>query len=170
MEHLQYPVGRFHFDESNVDLESSILTIKNFPDQVLSMIYELENGKMDTPYRPSGWTARQVIHHVADSHSHALLRIKCALSEDNPRIKPYEEGVYATLPDYDLPVDSALQILQGVHMRWSVILESLTASQWDRTYFHPGSQKQFSIKHAISMYDWHCRHHLGHLQICLSKE
>jgi hypothetical protein len=109
-----------------------------------------------------------VIHHVADSHSHALLRIKCALSEDNPTIKPYAEDVYATLPDYTLPVESALQILYGVHMKWSFILEHLTASQWNRTYFHPGSQKVFTIKNATALYDWHCRHHLGHLELCLS--
>jgi hypothetical protein len=169
MENRQYPVGRFHFDESGLDMEAIKMTIKNFPDHVQKVAVLLQDGHMDTPYRPGGWTARQVIHHVADSHSHALLRIKCALSDLNPTIKPYAEDIYATLPDYDLPVDSALQILYGVHMRWSIILEHLTASQWNRTYFHPGSQKIFTIKHAAAMYDWHCRHHLGHLQLCLSK-
>jgi hypothetical protein len=168
MEHKQYPVGRFHYDESTLDLEACKMTIKNFPDHVQKIAALLQDGHMDIPYRSGGWTARQVIHHVADSHSHALLRIKCALSEHNPTIKPYAEDVYATLPDYDLPVDSALQILYGVHMRWSTLLEHLTASQWNRTYFHPGSQKVFTIKHATAMYDWHCRHHLGHLQLCLS--
>jgi hypothetical protein len=167
MEQLQYPVGKFHYDENTLDLDMIINTIKSFPDDVKQLAAQLENGKMDTPYRMGGWTARQVIHHVADSHSHALLRIKCAISEDNPTIKPYAEDIYATLYDYDLPIESSLQVLQGIHLKWSYILEHLSPAQWNRTYFHPGSQKVFTVKHASAVYDWHCRHHLGHLRLCL---
>jgi hypothetical protein len=170
MEHLQYPVGRFTFDDKSFDINQSIQIIKNFSDEVHNIASKLQHGKLDIPYRTEGWTARQVIHHVADSHSHALLRIKCTLSEDNPTIKPYMEDQYALLSDYKLPVESAILILQGVHLKWAFILENLNEFDLDREYYHPGYQKHFTIKQATALYDWHCRHHLGHLQICLSND
>jgi len=141
MEHKQYPVGRFHYDESTLDLEACKMTIKNFPDHVQKIAALLQDGHMDIPYRSGGWTARQVIHHVADSHSHALLRIKCALSEHNPTIKPYAEDVYATLPDYDLPVDSAQQILYEMEYSfrasYGIAVESHLFPSWfSESFYH----------------------------------
>jgi len=169
MEHLKYPVGRFVFPEIDngnqwIDWKE---TIRSFPDLLENLSKNLTEDKLNTQYRPDGWTARQVIHHLADSHSHALIRFKWALSEDKPTIKPYLEGKYALLADYSLPVESALWILKGVHHKWTHIMDQMSESDQQKGYYHPETGRFFSLYDAAALYSWHCRHHLAHIALCL---
>jgi len=164
-EHLRYPVGKFKAPASytSEDLQHWIITIKTFPGKLRHSIISLNEKQLDTPYRPGGWTIRQVVHHVADSHMNSLLRFKWTLTEQNPTIKPYEEGDWALLPDYRLPVEPSLKIIEGVHQHWTTLLESFTEHEWARTYIHPESGDTVNLKKALGIYDWHCRHHLAHI-------
>jgi len=171
MEHLQYPVGKFTYqkeaDASSFEQWKS--TINKFPEAVQRLVDQMTDSHLHTPYRPGGWTAKQVIHHVSDSHSHALIRFKWSLTEDKPTIKPYLESKYALLMDYTLPVQSALMILNGVHLKWGFIMDNMSDDDWQKGYFHPESGKFFSLHNALALYDWHCRHHFAHLEICAGK-
>lgn len=171
MQDLKYPIGKFYYDPTfdKSSMADWIQNIKKFPTNVEEVLAKTTPIQIDTPYRPLGWTGRQVVHHVADSHSHALLRFKCALTEHHPTIKPYLEDKYAELIDYILPLDSALMILRGVHIKWINIINAMTNDDWEKGYFHPESGKFFTLHHALALYSWHCRHHLGHLLICSKK-
>jgi hypothetical protein len=164
-EHLRYPVGKFKAPVSytSEDLRHWIATIKTFPGKLRHAIIGLNEKQLDTPYRPGGWTIRQLIHHVADSHMNSLLRIKWTLTEENPTIKPYSEADWALLPDYKLPVEPSLKIIEGVHQHWTALLESFTENEWARTYIHPESGDTVNLKKVLGLYDWHCRHHLAHI-------
>ncbi|MBL0098990.1 MAG: putative metal-dependent hydrolase [Saprospiraceae bacterium] len=168
MENLKYPIGRFSYnpEESDLKLQESMRVINEFPGKLETLLASMSPEQMDTPYRPEGWTARQVVHHVADSHTHALMRFKWSLTEDEPTIKAYLEAKNAQLPDYQLPVESALHILKGVHMKWKCIMENMSSADWDRGYHHPQTNRFFSLKEAAALYEWHCLHHYGHLEIC----
>ena len=122
----------------------------------------LTEAQLDTPYRPGGWTVRQVVHHVADSHMNGYVRVKLALTETNPVIKPYEEAEWAKLPDSKLPVELSLSIIDSVHARLDVILRSLTPEQWARPFLHPASGPQ-TIELWAALYAWHSRHHTAHV-------
>jgi hypothetical protein len=167
MEHLQYPVGKHQYNAKTAKENKAdfLATIASYPSDIARMANELGAIRLDTPYRPGGWTARQVIHHVADSHMHAFLRFKLALTEDKPVIKPYDEGPTAMLSDYSMSVDYSITILQGVHARWSNLLNHMTDNDFDRIYVHPQYGQEFTLWEALSLYDWHCRHHLGHLAL-----
>lgn len=171
MEHLKYPVGRFSFPVSHEadQLASWKETIITFHDRLEDVVSGMTTEQLDTVYRPEGWTARQVIHHIADSHSHALIRFKWSLTEDKPTIKPYIESKYAMLADYSLPIDSALWILKGLHVKWAHIMQQMTDSDWEKGYFHPETGRFFSLYDAAALYSWHCRHHLEHIKLCLIK-
>lgn len=124
----------------------------------------LSDAQLDTPYRPEGWTIRQVVHHCADSHMNAIIRLKLALTEEKPVIKPYFEDRWAELVDgKSLPIEPSLKILEGVHKRWVLLLENLTASQFQRTFVHPELGTEFSLAVATANYAWHCEHHLAHI-------
>lgn len=168
MEQLKYPIGRFTFPEVHDENQWKVWkdSIGGFYDDLEREVITMTPEQLDTPYRPDGWTARQVIHHVADSHSHALIRFKWALTEDKTTIKPYLEAKYANLPDYRLPVDSALWMLKGLHVKWSYIMESMTITDWEKGYFHPETGRFFSLYDAAALYSWHCRHHLEHIKLC----
>ncbi|MBK8624763.1 MAG: putative metal-dependent hydrolase [Saprospiraceae bacterium] len=170
MNHLQYPIGKFKYNIDNKNYQEWIATINGFPTAVESHSFRMTEQQLNLPYRPEGWTAKQLIHHLADSHSHALLRFKSALTEHKPTIKPYLEAEYALLPDYNLPIDSALMILKGVHLKWVNLLENMAEDDYSKGYFHPESGHFFTIHNALALYDWHCKHHLGHLEICSNKK
>ena len=121
---------------------------------------------IERPYRPGGWTGRQVIHHVADSHLNAYVRFRLALTEDNPTIKPYDEAAWAELPDVAAaPITVSLAMLESLHSRWLTLLHHLSEAQWQRTFYHPGSQKTATLEQTLALYAWHGRHHLAHLQL-----
>ena len=164
-EQMKYPVGKFTPPASYTDddIRHWINEIKMLPGQMRQAIISLNDKQQDTPYRTGGWTLRQVVHHVADSHMNSIVRFKLALTEDNPTIKPYEEAYWALQPDYRLPVESSLRILEGVHIHWVNLLESFTENEWSRTFTNPESGQTISLKRALGLYAWHGRHHLAHI-------
>ncbi|MEM9836592.1 MAG: YfiT family bacillithiol transferase [Bacteroidota bacterium] len=171
MDPLKYPIGKFtppttitaaHIQVWLSDFRQLPLDFKVASQQIAA------NGQLDTPYRPGGWTARQVIHHVADSHVNSYMRFKLALTEDHPTIRPYEEAEWAKLPDYQLEPKVSLILLTQIHARLGHLLAALSPAQWERTFVHPAQQKTATLGYNIGMYAWHGRHHLGHLQLILA--
>jgi hypothetical protein len=168
---MQYPVGQFEppVTYTEADLRKWINEIKMAPGKYRQAVISLNERQLDTHYRKGGWTLRQVIHHVADSHMNCLMRIKLALTEDNPTIKPYEEALWAILPDYRTPVESSLRMLEGIHSHMVSLFESFSDDQWNRTYFHPESKKTFPLKYVAGLYAWHSKHHLAHITETVKK-
>ncbi|MEH7748645.1 putative metal-dependent hydrolase, partial [Neobacillus drentensis] len=136
--------------------------IEGLPRLLRDALKDLNNEQLDTPYRSGGWTVRQVIHHLADSHMNAFVRFKLALTEENPVIKPYDETKWAELPDYKLPIDTSLLLLETLHQRWTNLLRSLTPADMEKTFIHPDSG-EVSVGENIGIYAWHGRHHLAHI-------
>lgn len=170
MQDLKYPIGKFN-PPSEINAEQIQEWLRDFidlPFEVLKVAVAIEQeGKLETPYRPAGWTARQVIHHLADSHVNSYIRFKLALTEDNPTICPYDEAAWAELPDSKLPIILSLNLLENVHQRLGKLLSTLSLEQWQRTFVHPANGTTTSLAHNIGMYAWHGRHHLGHLLLVL---
>ncbi|KGR84934.1 YfiT family bacillithiol transferase [Lysinibacillus odysseyi] len=161
---MKYPIGTFQFDgemTSNVT-EQWINEIEELPTLLREAVKDLNNDLLDTPYRSGGWTVRQVIHHLADSHMNAYIRFKLALTEENPVIKPYNETNWAELSDYKLPIDISLTLLETLHKRWTNLLRSLTPADMKKTFIHPDSG-EVSVGKNIGIYAWHGRHHLAHI-------
>lgn len=166
LEQLRYPVGRFVAPESfsNQLRDECIAVIDAFPARLRAATEDLSDSQLDTPYRPGGWTIRQVIHHCGDSHMNALIRFKVALTEDFPTIKPYQEALCAELADYKLtPARVSLQLLDSVHTRWTILLRAMGTDDWNRGYVHPEMNRACALSEAVALYAWHCRHHLGHV-------
>lgn len=137
--------------------------LRALPAELRAAVSRLDDGQLDTPYRDGGWTLRQVVHHVADSHLNAFIRLKLALTEDNPTVKPYEEGRWADLPDMRLPVEVSLGLLDSLHTRWAAVLENLTPEDWAREWTHPAQGQTFTVDTLAAMYAWHGRHHTAHI-------
>lgn len=161
----KYPIGKFIPPASYTGHEMLhwIDEIKSLPGKLRRAVMTLNETQLDTPYRAGGWTIRQVVHHVADSHLNCLARVKWALTEDNPTIKPYEEADWALLADYRLPVEPALRMLEGIHMRLVAVLQSLDDDQWNRTYIHPATGDTVPLRQVLGLYAWHGNHHLAHI-------
>ena len=165
-EDLRYPIGRFAVPDTHDTLKVMEWRreIAEAPVHLRVAVAGLEDGQLDTPYRDGGWTVRQVVHHVADSHLNAYCRFKLALTEDNPIIKPYLEAVWAELSDSrTLPVAPSLALLEGLHRRWGALLESLTPADLDRTYFHPEQKATVPLWRVLALYSWHGQHHTAHI-------
>jgi len=161
----RYPVGRFHKPQviDALAIEQSIFTLGELPQEMRNAVADLDDAQLDTPYREGGWTLLQTVHHVADSHMNAYIRMKLALTEDAPTIKTYEEALWANLHDgSDAPVEWSLMLLEALHARWAMMLRSLTEAQWQRTFIHP-EHGPLDLKTALLMYDWHSRHHTAHI-------
>jgi len=143
--------------------------LADLPAQLTAAARQVGGERLQLPYRPGGWTGRQVVHHVADSHLNAYVRFRLALTEENPTIKPYEEAAWAELPDVAAaPITVSLALLDSLHSRWLTLLHHLNEAQWQRTFYHPGSQKMFTLDQTLALYAWHGRHHVGHLQLLAS--
>ncbi len=164
LDSLRYPIGEFVYGQSFSadDTQRHIAAIDEFPFKLTTLIGKWGDDRLDTPYRPDGWTVRQLIHHVADSHINAYVRTKLALTEDNPTITPYEEGEWAKLPDSSLDIAPSLVILRNLHHRWVTILTAQDDSAFRRTYFHPGLKRSFQLSEMIALYAWHGQHHYQH--------
>jgi len=163
---LKYPIGKFTKPEtiSQETLTQWIADIASFPERLKKEVSHLADAQLDTPYRPEGWTIRQVVHHCADSHINSLIRFKWALTEEKPTIKPYFEDRWAELADSKtFPIQSSIQILEGVHARWVALLSGFDNNDLQRIYIHPEHNKEFSLAEAIGLYAWHCNHHLAHI-------
>lgn len=167
---LRYPVGKFHTPEqiTNSDLEGWISDIETFPARLKELTQDLKKEALGWRYRPGGWSIKQVVHHCADSHMNSQIRFKLALTEDTPTIRPYYEDRWAELPDSQADdLTSSLLILTGLHAKWGLLLRSLSTEQFERRFFHPEHQKEFTLWQATGSYAWHCRHHLAHVQQAL---
>ena len=137
--------------------------IADLPERLLSAVSGLSEEQLDTPYREGGWTVRQLVHHVADSHINAYTRVRLALTEDWPTIKPYREAEWAKLQDArTLPVEVSLTLLKSLHRRWATLLESLRQADWERGYTHPEDGRQDLATVAL-LYSWHSQHHTAHV-------
>ncbi|WP_044198516.1 YfiT family bacillithiol transferase [Dyadobacter tibetensis] len=162
---LQFPIGPFvaqhpYTDEQN---RTNIQIISALPSKFINLLGDWDAEKLNTPYRPGGWTVRQLVHHVADSHMNAYIRFRLALTEDNPTIKPYQEELWAELPDaQSAPVDLSTQLLRYIHLRWVLLLNSMNEADMARTYTHPQSGKTFRLDEVIAQYAWHSEHHYQH--------
>jgi uncharacterized damage-inducible protein DinB len=165
MSDLRYPIGEFRRKSSYTPEEkhTNIALLKQAPGELRSALAGLSATQLDTPYREGGWTVRQVAHHVPDSHLNAYTRIKLALTEDKPVIKPYDEVAWATLADTQhTPLEVSLALLGAIHTRLAVILESLVEADWQREYLHPVNGAT-SIETTLASYVWHGQHHTAHI-------
>ena len=167
LESLRYPVGRIPRRATPLDAgerASLIDVIEKAPARFRSLVAGLTDAQLDTPYRPGGWTIRQVVHHVPDSHMNAYIRMKLAVTEDAPAITTYEEQLWAELPDGKTgPVEMSLALLEALHQRWVVFLRALPAADFRRTFAHP-AWGQVPVEEAVLMYAWHSRHHAAHIE------
>lgn len=167
----KYPIGKFQYDGEITDqvTEAWIQEIEDLPKLLRFSVEKLNQEQLDTPYRSGGWTIRQVVHHLADSHMNAYVRFKLALTEEKPTIKPYDEGKWAELPDSKLPIEISLAILDALHQRWVTLLRSLSNADMKRTFIHPESG-EVSIGKNIGIYAWHGKHHLAHITSLSSRQ
>ena len=161
---LSYPIGRFSGERLTPENRRRILLdIVELPGRLRDAIEGLSDAQLDTPYRTGGWTVRQVVHHLADSHMHSYLRTKFALTLDQPTIMAYDENEWASLKDGRLgPVEPSLSLLEGLHSRWSQLLEALTEADWQRPFVHP-ERGPLTVSTNIPVYAWHGRHHTAHI-------
>ncbi len=167
----RYPVGKFAPPATITpdDRTGAIATLAELPEQLRNAVDGLNAAQLNTPYRDGGWTVRQLVHHIADSHMNAFVRIRLALTEDWPVIKPYDEKAWATLHDAAAPVEWSLELIESLHARWVMMLQSLKGDQWTRGYKHP-ENGPVSVETATLMYAWHSLHHVAQITRLRSKE
>jgi len=160
----RYPVGRFSRPETVTADEriAAIAVLAELPAMLSEAVEGLDREQFDTPYREGGWTVRQLVHHIADSHMNAFLRVRLALTEDWPTITPYNEKAWAMLPDSAAPAGWSVRLLENLHARWVMLLESLTDEQWARGMKHP-ENGPMTVETATLLYAWHSRHHVAHI-------
>ncbi|MGZ9735221.1 YfiT family bacillithiol transferase [Flavobacterium sp. GNP002] len=166
LEDLRYPIGKFIAPEiySGEYITNKIAEIASFPEQLKKEVLHLTEEQLETVYRQDGWTIRQVIHHCADSHMNCFIRIKWALTEENPTIKFYHEDRWAELHDnLTMPIQPTLSFLEGLHYRLAYLMNSLSNEDLEKTFIHPENNKEFKIKKIIGTYAWHGNHHLAHI-------
>ncbi|WJS95297.1 putative metal-dependent hydrolase [Flavobacterium johnsoniae] len=166
LEKLKYPIGKFIApdDYSTEYLSTKIQEIETFPNRLEKEVIHLTDEQLDTPYRPDGWTVRQVIHHCAESHMNCYIRIKWALTENNPVIKAYDEVLWSEIHDnLTMPIKPTLDLLNGLHFRLDYIMKNLSESDLEKTFVHPSDNSENKIKKIIGTYAWHGNHHLAHI-------
>lgn len=165
MSDLSYPIGKFRWEgpDTAADRAQRIDEIAAAPAALRKAVAGLDDAQLDTPYRPGGWTVRQVAHHVPDSHVNAYVRFKLAVTEDAPTIKPYDEAAWAELADVKtVPVATSLALLEALHERWAAFLRSLGEAEWARTFRHP-ELGVVPLGKNVALYAWHGRHHVAHV-------
>jgi hypothetical protein len=161
----RYPIGRFDPGAalSDGDLQAAVRDIAELPERLAAALAGLTEAQLDTPYRDGGWTIRQVVHHLADSHVNAFVRLRLGLTEEAPRIRTYHQDRWGELVDNrTAPTEYSLQILTGLHRRWALLLEAMSAADFERRVDHP-DYGELSLARLTALYGWHCRHHLAHL-------
>lgn len=166
MERLKYPIGKFSEPKIINDqlLFQWISEIESFPKRLIAEVKDLSENQLNTPYREGGWTVRKLVHHCADSHMNAFIRLKLALTENNPVIRPYFEDRWAEISEAShLEIEPSLKIIEGVHQRWVFVLKNLSEEEWNKTFQHPELHRTFTLKQAAGMYAWHGLHHLTHI-------
>lgn len=172
-EQLKYPIGRFHYScaydgATRKTLQAAIATL---PAKLKALTADLSDAQLKLRYRPNGWTIRQVVHHIADSHANSIIRFKLALTEDTPTIKGYDEAAWAELHDVSVtPIEVSVQLLEALHLRWINLLDGFSETDWQRRVFHPERQAEISLDEFLGLYAWHGEHHLEHIRIALRQE
>ncbi|MEJ7625193.1 MAG: YfiT family bacillithiol transferase [Pyrinomonadaceae bacterium] len=159
---LRFPIGKFDSNEFKLRPDN-IKSIAALPTDLNDAVGGLNESQLDTPYRDGGWTVRQTVHHVADSHANCLIRFKLALTEDEPpTIRPYYEDRWAELPDNKLPIDVSIKMIDGIHVRWTALLESMSDADFSREFIHPETGR-WQLDRALALYAWHGLHHTAHI-------
>jgi DinB superfamily len=166
MDDPRYPIGRFAYQGTQTPEQrlECIARIAAAPASLRKAASRLDDAQLDTPYRDGGWTVRQVVHHVPDSHLNAYARFRLALTEPTPTIRPYQEHLWAELSDArSAPIEVSLALLEALHRRWVMLLRSLGPADWQRRYHHPESGREWSLDEVLAMYAWHGEHHIAHV-------
>lgn len=159
---LRYPIGEFAAADY-ADRAENLKTIRDSHAAVTAAVADLSDAQLDTPYRDGGWTVRQTVHHIADSHANCLIRFKLALTEDEPpTIRPYYEDRWALLDDNKLPIDVSLKMIDALHTRWAAVLEGMSDADFARKFIHPDTG-EWTLDGALALYAWHSRHHTAHI-------
>jgi uncharacterized damage-inducible protein DinB len=162
---LKYPIGKFQGQDNLTEEQRQMMIdqIAETPAKLRAAVAGFSEAQFDTPYREGGWTVRQVIHHLADSHLNAFVRFKLALTEDRPAVKTYEQQLWAELADArNAPVEPSLAMLEGLHQRWVILLRQMSAADFARQFQHP-EHGLMKLERVLAMYAWHGRHHVAHL-------
>ncbi len=173
MEDLKYPIGKANIQEpvSKGQIQNWIAILKDFPLKLKELTSSLNQEELDTPYREGGWTIRQVVHHLVDSHYNSYIRFKWTLTEDEPIIKAYYEDRWAELPDsLNAPIEISLNALIGLHAKWVYLLENLSKDDLKRSFIHPETNTKVSIEKNIGIYAWHSQHHYAHIENLLQRK
>jgi len=167
----QYPIGGFLAqDYSPETKEKALNDIKVLPDMLEAALSNLDEYQLQTPYREGGWTVHQVVHHIADAHLNAYIRLKLGLTENNPTINPFDENLWTELNDVkSVPVNISATLLHALHRRMYDALKDLTDADWMRTVFHPGLQKKLSLWDILNLYSWHGKHHVAQINYLREK-
>ena len=168
---LRYPIGKFAAKDSYTpaEVQHNISAIEQLPEKIEDIARGFGEKQLSTVYREGGWTGRQVLHHLPDSHMNAYIRFKWTLTEDTPLIKAYEEKLWATTPETNADPSLSIAVLKALHAKWVVLLRGLSASDLQRQFIHPDGQKHIKLERLIALYAWHGDHHLGHLKIIATK-
>jgi uncharacterized damage-inducible protein DinB len=161
----RYPIGKYEPQPfSQQQKEKWLNDIKFLPQLLEQSLENLDATQLDTPYRDGGWTVKQLVHHVADSHMNAYIRFKLGLTEDNPTIKPYEEKEWALLPDNNtVPTNVSVTLLYALHQRWYATINNLNDEQWERNVVHPEHGRTMTLWFLLGLYAWHGKHHVAHI-------
>jgi hypothetical protein len=168
---LRYPTGPFAPQGSYTleDVQSNIIRIEKIPEKIESLVQQFDSNKWDTAYREGGWTARQVVHHMADSHMNAYIRLKWTLTEPTPLIKAYDEKRWAETPETKLDPLISIVFLKALHLKWAALLKLISPEELKKEFVHPDTKKNVPIDRLVALYAWHGEHHLGHLRIVANK-
>ncbi len=163
-EDLRFPIGKF---DANIEITPEIRngfvqTISDLPKNLMTAVKDLTDDQLNAPYRPGGWTVRQTVHHIADSHLNSYCRFKLALTEDVPTIRPYYEDRWAELADSKMPIEVSMKIIEGIHARWANLLNSMTNEDFKKQLKHPESG-EWTLEKMLGLYDWHSKHHTAHI-------
>lgn len=173
LEKLKYPIGKPQIleDITNEHIDNWIAVLEEFPKRLDSLVTNLSEQQLDTPYRDGGWTIRQVIHHCADSHHNSYTRFKWALTEDKPVIKAYYEDRWADLFDSSAaPISLSLNSLTALHAKWTYFLKGLSSYDLEKVFIHPDGNEEVSLSENIGIYAWHCNHHYAHIEHLMLKK
>lgn len=167
MEELKYPIGKFQVPNTYDEAfrVNAIQTLAELPVKLNALLAGVSKEQLIGKYRPEGWSIRQVVHHLADSHMNCLIRFKLGLTEDHPTVKPYNDNLWANLADgNNNEIESSLLIIEGVHARLVTLLKSIKGDEWERLIHHPESKRDMSMNFLLALYSWHSKHHLAHIK------
>lgn len=172
IEELKYPIGQAQIPSKITQdyIDEWTKTLTQFPNELECLVANLSEEQLNTPYREDGWTVRQVVHHCADSHHNSYIRFKWALTEDKPIIKAYFEDRWADLFDYQAPIKYSILHLKAVHARLVYLINGMNDEQLNKSFIHPETKKEVSLKENIGIYAWHCNHHFAHIENLLIRK